>query len=253
MLEVRDLRFAYGKNEPLVLDGVTMQAEKGCITAVLGKNGAGKSTLIRCIDGILKPQGGSVLLDGEKLADLSRRELARRLAYVPQNPGNGELTVFETVLLGRRPYIRWGASPGDRKLVLDTLRALSLEKLQLRPMGELSGGEAQKVLIARALVQQPKVLLFDEPTSNLDPLNQHEMLRLVDRIVKEENISAVCVMHDLNLAARWCSRFVMLREGKVFASGGPETLDRENIRAVYGMETERIEHRGVPVLIPLIR
>ena len=249
MLEVRDLRFAWGKNAP-VLDGVSFTAEDGCSMAVLGRNGAGKSTLIRCIDGILRPQGGSVRLDGREILPLPRREIARLFAYVPQHAGEEELTVFDAVLLGRRPYIRWDASAQDRAVVMDTLAELELEPLMLRMLGELSGGELQKVIIARALVQEPKVLLFDEPTSSLDPMNQHEVMGLVSRIVKEKQICAVSVLHDLNLAARWCDRFLFLKEGKAFACGGTEVLSAETVEAVFGMKSEILLRNGVPVLVP---
>ena len=252
MLEVRDLHFAYGKTGAPVLSGVSFTAEDGCSMAVLGRNGAGKSTLIRCIDAILRPQGGSVLLDGREILTLPRREIARLIAYVPQHAGEEELSVFDAVLLGRRPYIRWDASARDREIVMETLAELELEPLMLRPLGELSGGELQKVIIARALVQEPKLLLFDEPTSSLDPMNQHEVMALVSRIVKEKNICAVSVLHDLNLAARWCSRFLFLKGGKSFACGGAEVLSAETVEAVFGMRTAKLEHKGVPILVPEI-
>lgn len=250
MLEVRDLHFAYGKTGAAVLSGVSFMVENGCSMAVLGRNGAGKSTLIRCIDGILRPQSGSVLMDGKEILTLPRREIARLIAYVPQHAGEEELTVFDAVLLGRRPYIRWDASARDREIVMETLAELGLEALMLRPLGELSGGELQKVIIARALVQEPKLLLFDEPTSSLDPMNQHEVMSLVSRIVKEKDICAVSVLHDLNLAARWCGRFLFLKEGRSFACGGAEVLNAETVEAVFGMRAEKLMHNGVPILIP---
>ena len=250
MFEVRDLHYSYSRSPVRILDGVSFQLEEGCFMAVLGKNGAGKSTLIRCLDGILKPQEGSVLLDGTDISRLHRREAAKQIAYVPQSAGEEEFSVFDAVLLGRRPYIRWDASARDREIVMETLQSLELEPLQLRPLRELSGGELQKVIIARALVQEPKVLLLDEPTSNLDPLNQHEVMRLLQQLVKERKISAISVMHDLNLAARWCDCFLFLKNGKVFSCGGAETLTGVAIEAVYGLKAERIQHKGVPVMIP---
>ena len=249
MIEVKNLSFSYDKSAP-VLREVSFALRDGECAAVLGNNGAGKSTLLKCIDRILRPQSGQVLIDGRDVFALTGNELARQLAYVAQNERASALSVFDTVLLGRRPYIRWEATDADRALVAGLLERLKLSKLSLRPLSQLSGGEAQKVLIARALAQEPKLLLLDEPTSSLDPRNQHEVMQLVRELTRERQICVLAVLHDLNLAIRYCDRFLLLKDASVYASGGAACLTPEAIEAVYRMHVHIIEHRGIPVVVP---
>ena len=249
MLEVRDMCFSYAPGKK-VLDGVGFASEAGSIVAVLGNNGAGKSTLIKCMDRILRPERGSVFVDGEELFKLDRRAHARICAYVPQTPPRGTLSVFDAVLLGRRPYITWDATTHDKDVAAEALAMLGLEDYALRRVDELSGGEQQKVSIARALAQEPRVLLLDEPTSALDPHNQHETMRLTQRITRERGICAVVVLHDLNLAVRYCDRFLFLKDAKVFDYGGREVMTSENIEEVYRMHVHILEYMGIPVVIP---
>lgn len=249
MLEVRDMRFAYsGGNR--ILDGVSFESAPGEVVAVLGNNGAGKSTLIKCMERILSPETGAVLVDGTDLLTLKRREHAKYAAYVPQEPPKGELTVFDAVLLGRRPYITWDATAGDKRAAEQALELLGLNGHALRKVSELSGGEQQKVAIARALAQEPRVLLLDEPTSSLDPRNQHETMRLVRRIAAGKDVCAVVILHDLNLAIRYCDKFLFLKDGTVFAYGGREIMNAENIEEVYGMHVHIFEYMGIPVVVP---
>ncbi|MCR5663455.1 MAG: ABC transporter ATP-binding protein [Oscillospiraceae bacterium] len=250
MVDIRELSFAYAKDAPPVLSGVSFRAPDGGCTVILGNNGAGKSTLLKCIVRILRPQEGGVLVDGQDVHALSRTEMARRVAYVAQNAGSSDLTVFDTVLLGRRPYIRWDVTENDRRLVMSLLEQLELEKLMMRPLSQLSGGEVQKVLLARALAQQPRLLLLDEPTSNLDPRNQHEVMNLVRGIARERGICVITVLHDLNLAVRYGDRFLFLKDASVFASGGPECMNPENIEAVYDIHVHTAEYMGVPLIVP---
>lgn len=249
MIELRDIHFSYTADAP-VLSGVSFTLDDKQCGAILGNNGAGKSTLLKCIDRILRPKQGSVLVDGQDVFSLSGGELARKIAYVAQNARSSDLTVFDTVLLGRRPYIRWDVSDRDRELVMSLLERLELQKLMLRRLSQLSGGEAQKVLLARALAQEPRVLLLDEPTSNLDPRNQHEVMQLVRDIAREQKISVITVLHDLNLAVRYCDRFLLLKDASVYTSGGAECMTPENIEAVYHMHVHLLEHRGIPILVP---
>jgi iron complex transport system ATP-binding protein len=179
------------------------------------------------------------------------REVARCFGYVPQQQSEAPLSVFETVLLGRRPYIRWAASERDYEVVERVLGLLQLEDLSLRSLDSLSGGEIQKVLLARALAQEPQVLLLDEPTSNLDLKNQLEVLRLILRAVREQGLSAIVSIHDLNLALRLGDAFLLLREGRVHAVATREGLTREIIREVYGVEVLLGEMAGYPVVVML--
>ena len=249
MIQVKSISFSYDPGRPSILDDISFDVEKGHCLAILGNNGAGKSTLLKCLNRIQDPDHGSVVADGEDLLKISRREMAKRIAYVPQHSARSNIMVFDAVLLGRKPYIRWDATDEDRKIVSDLLAQLDLQKYSDRSIDQLSGGELQKVVLARALAQQPQYLLLDEPTSSLDPKNQHEMLKLVKNISQEKNIGVVIVIHDLSLAARYCDRFLFLRDSKVYAHGGLEVLTSENIREVYGMEVEILEHKGNKVIV----
>lgn len=250
MLEVKNLYFAYSKNGRRILDGVSFHLEQGQFMAVLGNNGAGKSTLIKCIDRINPVTGGSVLIDGERVGAMQRRQLAQSVAYVPQNTQPAHTMVFDAVLLGRKPYIKWGVTAEDERIVAETLEMLNLKQLESRYLDELSGGELQKTMLARALVQQPKYLLLDEPTSSLDPNNQHEMLHVIRDIAQEKNIGVAIVIHDLNLAMRHCDRFLFIKDAKVFSFGGVETVTPETIETVYDLRVDIIEHKGIRVIVP---
>ena len=249
MIELRNICFSYEKTRPVLRD-VSFTLQDGQCAAVLGINGAGKSSLLRCIDRIQRPQAGQVLIDGRDMFSLPANEAARQVAYVEQNARSADLLVFDTVLLGRRPYIRWDMSERDRMIVSELLERMKLLELAMRPLSHLSGGEAQKVLLARALAQEPRLLLLDEPTSNLDPRNQHEVMQLVRELAREKNICVITVLHDLNLAIRYSDRFLLLKDSSVYASGGAECMTPETIEAVYGMHVHILEHRGIPVVVP---
>ena len=249
MISVEHLNFSYPCGRQILRD-ISFEAPSGSCLAILGNNGAGKSTLLKCLCHILRPQTGRAVLDGEDLLPLPLGQLAERVALMSQEAPSARLTVYDTLMLGRKPYIRWGVGQRDRAAVADMLSRLHLEPMAVRYLDQLSGGERQKVLLARALVQQPRLLLLDEPTSALDLRNQYEMLGLVRRICAEEGITAVLVLHDLNLALRFCDRFLLLSGGTVHACGGADVVTSENIRAVYGMDAAVEQVDGVPVVIP---
>lgn len=161
------------------------------------------------------------------------------------------MTVFDAVLLGRKPYITWDASQQDRKITSQIIQQMGLSSFAMRKLNQLSGGEAQKVLLARALAQGPKFLLLDEPTSNLDPYNQHEVLRTVREIASQHKIAVAVIMHDLNLALRYCDKFLFLKDAEVFAYGTVEIVTPETIREVYNIDVDIIEHKGNRVIVPL--
>ena len=250
-LSVKDVHFSYDRIP--ALEDVTLGVEEGEVMSIVGPNGSGKSTLLKCINKILKPKRGAILVKNRDVSKVGLRELARLLGYVPQSANYAfPSTVFDTVLLGRRPYVNWGVGARDKEIVSQMLVLMGLESMALRQFNELSGGERQKVLIARALAQEPEILLLDEPTSNLDLRHQLEVLSLIYTAVKEKNISAVMAIHDLNLASRFSDRIIFLKEGKVYAIGEPcEVLTAENIRAVYGVETIINKDSGRPHIIPL--
>lgn len=248
---VKGLSFRYGTLP--ALRGVTLEAEEGEITCLVGPNGSGKTTLLRCLDRILRPQRGAIFLDGREIWAFTHREFSRKVSYLPQGPSPVfPLTVFDTVLLGRRPHLGWRVGEGDLRVVSGILRRMGMEKLALRYFDELSGGERQKVLLARALAQEPEVLLLDEPTSNLDLRHQLELLGLLRETVKRGGLTAVMALHDLNLASRFSDRLVLLNRGKVFATGEPgEVLTPENLERVYGVRARRVRGPGGPHLLPL--
>jgi iron complex transport system ATP-binding protein len=176
-------------------------------------------------------------------------ETARRISYVAQKNELSQMTVFDCVLLGRKPYIKWSLSQKDINLCDSMIEQVGLTKFKLRYINELSGGELQKVMLARAFVQQPQLLLLDEPTSNLDPKNQYEMLALVRRMVQERNISALIVIHDLSLALRYCDRFLFIREGLVYRHGDASIITEETIFNVYGIKAIVTEVSGRKIVV----
>lgn len=246
MIEIQNLSFAYGSTE--ILRDVSFSANPGDCVGILGNNGAGKSTLLTCINRIRKMRSGRVLIGGRDVSTMSRKTLARTVAYVAQKSEMTNATVFDCVLLGRTPYIKWSIGQEDIDLCQRTIDRLGISHLKLRNVDQLSGGELQKVMLARALVQQPRVLLLDEPTSNLDPRNQYQMMALVQEIAKERGIVVLIVMHDLNLALRYCDRFFFLKDRVGYCYGGVETVTPEAIWDVYGIHAEIITVNGKKVV-----
>lgn len=233
-LKIDSIEFSY--NGRKVLDNVIMELREGEILGLIGPNGSGKSTLLKCINNILEPETGKVFLNDRDLHHLGRNAIARNIGYVPQQETRTfPATVFETVLMGRKPYISWRASAADLEIVSRILKMLKLEDFTDRSLNELSGGERQKVIIGRALAQKPSVLLLDEPTSNLDLKHQLEIMNLI-KLQTENGISSIIAIHDLSLAGRYCDKIVLLNEGKIHAAGGLEVLSCENIEPVYGVK-----------------
>ena len=229
MLNVENLAYHY-KGRPAVLKDVNFNVNTGEFLAILGNNGVGKSTMLKCFNKILTPDGGKIILDDENLLQMSARQVAQRVAFVAQNVASTQMTVHDMVMLGRRPYMKWGFTEDDHQIVHHAMAQLRIEPLRGRFLNELSGGEREKVM--------PKLLLLDEPTSSLDIQNQYQVLQIVRDICHEQHLTAIVVIHDLNLALRFCDRFVLLRQGGVYACGGKEVLDRDALRDVYHVDAE---------------
>jgi iron complex transport system ATP-binding protein len=254
VLGADNLRFHYRPGAP-VLDGVTLACNPGRLMAVLGPNGSGKTTLLRCLMGWLKPVDGRVLIDGRPLADYSLTTLARLVAYVPQFPTSAfAFPVQELVLMGR--YAHAGALGLAGKQDLDVARQAMImtETLEFadRSLGELSGGQAQRVMLARALAQQPSILLLDEPTSHLDVGNQLKVHDMMLRLAHDWGMAVLCVSHDINLAARFADELVLMVQGRVVAAGAPVDVVRKDILdSVYGVNTQlvHVEGQSVPIVI----
>ena len=249
MLSVESVGFAY--NGHPILKQINFALGQGVLLCVLGVNGAGKSTLLKCLNRILAPTHGAVLLGGQALPGLSRNDIARQVGYVPQRHPETQLTVFETVLLGRRPHLRMGLSGKDYALVEDILRQMGLSDLAARPVRDLSGGEIQKVVIARALAQTPKLLLLDEPTSNLDLKNQLEVMGLIRGVDSERLLSAVVAIHDLNLAVRFADSFLFLKDHQVHSLVDRKALTEETIGQVYGVDVALRQVGGHTIVVPM--
>lgn len=249
ILSVEGITFTY--KSAAVLNGVSFSMERGTVSAILGVNGAGKSTLLKCINRILRPAKGVVLLDETDLHKLTQTEIARHIGYVPQKYADSRLTVFDTVLLGRKPYIEWAATRRDIEIAENAVRNMKLEKFVLRPVSELSGGEMQKVIIARALAQEPDILLLDEPTSNLDLKNQVEVMNLLTEVAMEKKVAVMISVHDLNLALRFADVFLLLKDGVIHECGGKESINPRIIREVYELDVALGEVGGYPVVIPV--
>ncbi len=248
MLNVENLSFHY-RNGPEILRQVSFSLEDGQFLAILGNNGAGKSTMLKCFNQILRVEGGHVWMDGEDLLTMTHREVAQRVAFVSQNIPSTQMTVHDVVMLGRRPYMRWGFTEEDHRIVHEAMDRLHLSDMRGRFLNELSGGERQKVMLARALAQQPKVLLLDEPTSSLDIQNQYQVLDIVRDICRTSTITAVMVIHDLNLALRFCDRFLLLKDGQVYRSGDSSILDRQALREVYGVNAHVATVEGKSIVL----
>lgn len=250
-LAVNGVTFSYGSRTALA--DATVEIETGELVGLVGPNGSGKSTLLKCINKILNPKCGTIMIEGEDISASSLKEIARRVGYVPQSAHSTfPSTVFDAILLGRRPYVTWGISARDKQIVSEAISLLGIEDMAMRRFTELSGGERQKVLIARALAQEPQVMLLDEPTSNLDIRHQLEVLEVVRTLVTEKEITAVMAVHDLNLAARYADKIICLHQGAIYDIGRPaEVITEETIRTVYGVEAVISGDSDCPHIIPI--
>ena len=248
ILSVDGLSFSY-RGVP-VLEDVTFSLKEGEIAALLGPNGTGKTTLLRTLNRILRPRGGTILLEKRPAAEFSPRDMARFFGYVPQRGEPVRLSVFDAVLLGRRPHMGLTVEHVDFCKVESVLENLGLSKFALRYLDELSGGEFQKVLLARALVQEPRVLLLDEPTSSLDLRNQLDMLSTLRDVVSGHGVSALLSLHDLNTAFRFADRLLFLKDGVIVGACAPSEVPESLIREVYGVSVDLVRHKGVPLVIP---
>lgn len=250
-LKINEIEFNYG-SVPILKD-VCMELARSEMLAIVGPNGVGKSTLIRCIDMILTPDKGSILLDGQEIKKMNRMEVAKKIGYVPQNASQSfPATVYDTILIGRRPHLGWRSGEDDNEKILDVLELLGIEDLALNDFNDLSGGQQQKVMIARALAQEADILLFDEPTSNLDIRHQLEVMEITENLIREKGISVIMAVHDLNLGSRYANKVIMMYNGGIYSAGDPTSvLTTENIKHVYNVEVEVSNRNGRPHIIPI--
>ena len=249
MLSCENVTFRYSRSGNEVLRGLSLELEQGQIGIVLGKNGSGKTTLFKNILGIHNPKTGKIRLDGKDLQKMSRRERAQRIAYVPQDIRFGDLSVFDSVLLGR--VSQFGFQPGkeDYVAVERILTDMGLESFAQRSVEELSGGERQKIAIARAMAQEPLLMIFDEPTGNLDIANEQLIIQEAKKLAREKNISILSSLHDINQALSFGDKFFFLKEGVVKYAGGKEIITEAVIRDVFDIDVKIVEIDGQKVVL----
>jgi iron complex transport system ATP-binding protein len=250
MIEVNSIFFRYHRD--WVLQDVSFQVRKGEFVGVIGPNGSGKTTLLKLLYRLLSPQQGEVLFDGLSLKKMSRREIAKKIAVVAQETySTFPFRAIEMVLMGRSPYLGhlMFESPKDLEIAKKAMEWTEILPISQRSIDELSGGERKRVFIARALAQEPEMILLDEPTSNLDIHHQVEFLDLVLSLNREKGLTILMASHDLNLASEYCNRLIFLQNGKIYKMGSPEeVMTRENIEKVYGCEVwvDRNPVSGMP-------
>jgi len=252
-IEMQNVCLGYGRKA--VLKDVTFQVRPGEMVGLIGPNGCGKSTVIRALSRIISPFSGRILLDGESVAKISRRDLARLLGVVPQMPLlPSAFTAFEIVLMGRNPHLGLFQYEGPKELAIawQAMEKTGTQSLAGRRVSELSGGEIQCLLIARVLAQETKAILLDEPTANLDIGRQVEVLDLFKNLCREDNLAILAALHDLNLASQYCNRLILINDGRIHAEGTPrEVITARNIEDVYGAESCVYTHpvNGLPCVL----
>jgi iron complex transport system ATP-binding protein len=255
-LQANSVDFSY--TDGPVLRGVSVALERGELTGLVGPNGSGKTTLIRVLSGLLAPQQGRVLLGPQDIRTLKRRQIGRRVAVVPQDLHTPfGFCGYEMVMLGRTPHVRplAGASRHDREVVAETMHLTATEHLADRPFNDLSGGEQQRIIVAMALAQEPEVLLLDEPVVHLDISHQIEILELIKRLNRDRGLTVLATMHDLNLAALYFDRLLLLDGGQIVTQGAPgQVLQEDRIGHVFGAAVQVHNHptrdRPHVVLLP---
>ena len=249
MLNVENLTFRYSRFSRPVLNGASLDLKPGEIGILLGRNGSGKTTMFKNILGIHKPGSGRILFEGENLLKMSRKERARRIAYVPQDIHFGALTVFDSILMGRISYFGLKSGDEDYKAVEKILTDMHLEDYAFRMVDALSGGERQKIAIARAMAQEPKLMVFDEPTGNLDIANERLIIEEARHLAREKNIAILSSLHDLNQALTFGDKFFFLKNGVVKYAGGREIITPEVVKDTFGVDVRIRQIDGQTVVL----
>jgi len=248
VLDIHHLNFSY-PDRPVLRD-ISFSAVPGEILVILGPNGAGKTTLLKNLNRILTPESGEVRVADKPISAMGVRQIARHMAYVAQAPEGGRVTVFDTVLMGRIPHLGFRPSKRDLEKTDAVMTRLGLSDMALKTLDRLSGGERQKVSIARALVQETPILLLDEPTAALDLKNQTDILGLIRHIALDHDMAVIMTMHDINAALQYADQYLCLKDGRILGTGSIETISPDLIQKVYGVGVDMIYHNGQPMVVP---
>ncbi len=248
MIKIKNLSFSYNKNKKVLKD-INLSINEGTTYVLLGPNGVGKSTLIKCLLGLSKPQEGEILFDNKNIKELSHKEKAQYLSFVPQLIEGNDLTVDEYIMLGRLPHFAIYPHQEDYQKVNEIIDRFNLGDIKERITSEISGGERQKAAIARSLIQDSKVIIFDEPTSNLDIKSQIEILNILKDITKKQNKASLISMHDINLALSLGDKFIFLKDETIYQICSKEEISEELLKQVYQTNIKLINHNGKKVVI----
>ncbi len=249
-INLKKLDFGYQANN-LVLNQISFDFDRPEFICILGPNGVGKSTLIHCMNKILKPTGGVIMIDDKEINNVRLKDLSKRMGYVPNATEDSfPMTVMDTVMVGLPGDCRFSIRSEDIRKVRDVLRLLDVEDLAMCNFNELSAGQHQKIMIARGLVREPEVLLLDEPTSNLDIKHQIEVTKLLSQLPARKKMTVIMISHDINITAKFTDRIILMANGGIYAVGTPkEVLTRENLATVYGVDADVVEINGRPHVI----
>ncbi len=254
MISVDFQNVSFGYDEKIILKDISINFDEPGLVCILGPNGVGKTTLVKCSNKLLKPNSGDVLIGGRSVSEYSLQDLAKKMAFVSAtSSATFSMTVTETILLGRHPHAGWTTSEKDLEMVDAAIKLLGLEEFANRDFRRLSAGQAQRVKIARGLVQEPEIMILDEPTSNLDVKYQMDVMKFLKAYARDKQVLVLMVCHDLNITAAYADRVVLMYGGGIFADGTPsEVLTKENLENVYNIKVQVMDAGGHPhiILVP---
>ena len=240
-LKVKDLSYSYNGKD-IVLKDLNFSINQGECVAIIGSNGVGKTTLMKCILNMLKIEKNTVFVDEKDIKDISKKELAKTISYVPQNISFPNASVFESILIGRIPYINFTPNQDDLKIVDEIIKELNLSSFSFKSINQLSGGQKQKVAIARAMVQEAKLMYFDEPTSNLDIKNQIEIIKIMKKIASIDKKIVLMNLQDINFALRYFDKIMVLNDGKIEFFNSPNLLNEEILSKSFNVNIKLIKN-----------